>query len=250
MKKKRIFLLSLLLALPLILTACSSSQSSEALPKPDKILSIAQNTEISSMQASWVQSNKQQQVLQNATVFFQKKPMVIHGDFNTTDNNYKMWMNEKNNYIQSQGTSSKRWFKTEVSKNSKYSELTDALASSALMAFSKKAAKSFNVKKTSTGFTLTFNGNSKKMWNEVISNTLLASFIGIDQDAVKPENVKIIVTTTDDYDLKKLEIDAEYQENDQVKNLKLIINQINRLPKMQIPSNVTKSAVDLGSQAH
>lgn len=249
MKKKKIFaLITTILLAAITLSACSNhKQTSQSLPSSQVILSKAQNTKFSSMHATWLQTDATNQTLQKAEARYQKKPLVIYANFRTNDNHYKMWLNRKHNFVQMQGTSSKRWFKTKLGKSSAYAQLTDVLAQSALMSFDNKCAKKFKVARIPNGYSLNYDGQDKHIWNFIIQNTMITSVIGIDPDNLKPDQVKIQIETDQKYQLTKLDINAGYRENGKLKHMRMVINQINQLPKMQIPSNVTRSAVDLGS---
>lgn len=253
MKKRKLFSLIALAFLALALTACSKSNSNSSknnLPSAQTVLSKAQNTKFNSMHATWLQTNNKNQTLQKAEARYQKKPLVVFADFTTNSNHYKMWINGKNNYVQMQGTATNRWFKTKLGKASEYAQLTDDLAQSALMTFSSSSAKLFKVAKTNNGYALNYSGKNKKIWKEIIQNTMITSVIGIDTDNIKPGQVTIKINTNQKYDLTKLKIDAAYKEGKSEKHIKMVINNINQLAKMQIPSTVTKSAVDLGSLSH
>ena len=251
MKKKSLFSLLFLALLTIFVSACSkNSVQKNNLPSPQVILSKAQNTKFKSLHATWLQTATSGQTLQKAEARFQKKPLTIFAYFTTNSNHYKMWMNDKQNYVQMQGTASNHWSKTKMGKASSYAQLTDQLAQSALMTFSSNSAKLFKVRRSSNGYQLTYTGNNKKIFNEIIQNTMITSVIGIDTNNIKPVKMVISLNTNQKYDLNKLNIDVTYKEKKAPKHIKMIINQINGLPKMQIPSNVTKSAVDLGSLSH
>lgn len=249
-KKKSIYLLFALLLL--LLTACSRkiSAPSATLPKPDAVLSKAQNTNFNSLHAKWLQTDAAGKTLQKAEIKYTKKPQIVYADFTTSDNHYLMWINGKYNYMQSQGAATKRWFKTKLGKNASYSQLTSDLAQDALMAFSSKTAKLFKVSRTQNGYRLSYQGKNKKIWSEIINNTMITSVIGIDQESVKPGTIKIKIDTDKKYQLTRLDIDAACKDENSTKHIKMVIDQINRLPKLQIPKSVTKSAVDLGSASH
>lgn len=252
MKKKKFIFLGITLLLLTVVTACSRKIAApEAnLPKADVVLSKAQNTDFKSMHATWLQTDSNHKALQKAEVRYHKDPQVIYADFTTSDNHYLMWIDGKYNYMQSQGTATKRWFKTKLGKNASYSQLTSDLAQDALMAFSSKTAKMFNVRGIQDGYALHYQGNSKKMWNEILDNTMITSVIGIDENSVKPGQIKIEINTDKKYNLTKLDIDLACKDENKEKHIKMVINQINKLPKLEIPSKVKKSAVDLGSLSH
>lgn len=251
MKKTKVFsLITTILLAILTLTACSNKKSTttqSSTPSAKTILAKTQTTKFSSLHATWLQTDKNNQTLQKAEASYQKKPLIIYADFTTNSNHYKMWINSKHNYVQMQGTSSKRWFKTKLGKASSYAQLTDDLAQSTLMTFSSNSAKLFKVKKAANGYTLTYSGKNKTLWSEIIKNSMITSVIGIDTNKVKPGKVNVKIETDKNYSLTGLTIDAAYKENNSEKHLKMVIDKINQVSKMQIPSSVTKSAVDLGS---
>lgn len=245
MKKQYLFLLSLLLILPIFLTACSNKSTKNSVPSAKTILTSSSNTKITSLQATWLQTNQHQQIQQKAVVDYQKDPFIIHINSQASSNSYKMWVNKNNTYIQDPGTASNRWFKTQQSDNASFKMLTDALNSSTLITFGNSVNSFFKVQQTANGYKLTYDGKDQKMWDQIVANTILTTIVGVDQKSVKPEKIHIQILTNKNYKLKKINIDTRYKEDGKTKNLKLVINQINQLPEMQIPSNVTNGAIDL-----
>lgn len=249
MKKKKI-LFWVLLTFVLILTACSKSkpQTANSLPTAKTVLTTAQKTKINNFHSVWTQTNDNSKVLQKAEVKYSKKPFVIFANFTTNSNHYKMWLNHKNNYIQMQGTSTKKWFKTKLSKSAPYQQLSDALVLNSLQAFNQ--VKDFKVKKNSQGYLLTYQGKNKQLWQDLIASSLITSIIGIDQNNAKAGLAKVNLQTDRHYHLTGLQLTYGYQENKTKKQIQVVIDQVNKLSKLSIPIQITKSAVDLGASSH
>lgn len=253
MKKRKFWLTScLLVILGLTLSACSSNnnKSAESLPSAQTILNDAEKTNLKTMRATWQQTNSSGKTLQKATAQYNKKPLVVYANFTTTANHYKMWISGKNNYVQMQGTSTDKWFKTKLSKTSSYAALTDSLAQSALASFNSKSLKKFKVAKTDNGYAISYKGSNKTIWNQLIQNGMITSVIGIDTDSIKPGKVNIMINTDKNYNLTKLSSTVGYKENNSTKNIAVTIDQINQLKNLKVPNKVVKSAVDLGSVSH
>ncbi|MGQ5708238.1 hypothetical protein [Lactobacillus sp. PSON] len=228
------------------LSACSTSKSkTNSLPSAKTVLSGAQNTDLNTLQATWTQANSKKQIEQKALVKYNKKPLVMFADFTTSSNHYKMWINNKTNYIQMRGTATDKWFKTKLTNTSSYSQLADSIAKNALLNFDDSTAKLFKVKKTSNGYSLTYQGSSEKIWDIIKQNSCLTSTIGIDFSSAKPVNSDIIINTDKDYKLTNLKVLAKYKNQNELKTLSMKVTDINKLGKLEVPSSVTKNAVNL-----
>ncbi|TSO25726.1 hypothetical protein [Lactobacillus sp. LL6] len=234
------------LILILILSACSTSKSkTSALPKAQTILSTAQNTNLNSLQATWAQTNSNKQTEQKALVKYTKKPLIMYVDFSTPSNRYKMWINNKTNYIQMHGTATNKWFKTKLTDASSYSQLADSIAKNALLNFDDSTAKLFKVKKTTSGYSLTYKGSNKEIWNIIKQNSSLTSTIGVDFSSAKPINSTITINTDKNYKLTNLAVSAKYKIQNKIKTLSMNVDKINKLGKLKVPSSITKNAVNL-----
>lgn len=249
--KKKTFLCSLLLVVTLVLAACSknsSSQNKSQLPSATTILNGAQKTKINNFESIWQQTNQNHKVSQKAEVKFCKQPFVIYANFTTNNNHYQMWGNHKNSFIQMQGTATKKWFKTKLSKTASYRQLSDALITNALQTLDQ--IKKFQVNKTNQGYQLTYQGRNQKLWQDLLNSAVITSVIGLDQNNVKLKQIKINLQTDHHYNLTSLKLDNQYQENKENKNIQIKIDQINKSAQLKIPNKVTKSAVDLGSSSN
>ena len=248
MKKNFKLFVGILLGLILTVTlsACSTSKSKTAsLPSAKTILSGAQNTDLNTLQATWTQTNSKDKIEQKAQVKYNKKPLVMYADFTTPSNHYKMWINNKTNYIQMKGTATNKWFKTKLTDASTYGQLADSFAKNSLLNFDDSTAKLFKVKKTINGYSLTYQGSSKEIWNVIKQSSSLTSTIGIDFSNVKPINNEVTINTDKDYKLTSLAVIAKYKAQKDTKALSMKIDDINKLGKLEVPSSVTKNAVSL-----
>lgn len=241
------FLLTLILAVSL--TACSQQKASPQkphLPSAKTVLVKAEDTKFNTMHCTWLQTNAKGRILQKAEVKYNHRPLVVFANFTTNANHYQMWIKGKNNYVQMQGTATKHWFKTKLSKTSSYVQLTGDLAEAALISFSKNA-KLFKVTRgTKKGYTLTYQGRNKQMWKDMNQGSMISSIIGIDMDDAKPRTIKVIFKTDKNYHLTNAQIDAAYRDENSLKHLKMNINEINTLGKLKVPAVVTKNAVAIG----
>lgn len=241
------FLLALLLAVSL--AACSKQKAQPRkpqLPSAKTVLIKAENTKFDNMHCTWLQTNASGRTLQKAEVKYNHHPLVVFANFTTNANHYKMWIRGKNNYVQMQGTATKRWFKTKLSKTSSYVQLTGDLAEAAIISFTKNA-KLFKVSQgANKGYVLSYNGKSKKMWKDVNQGSMISSIIGIDTDNAKPRSIKVLFKTDRHYHLTNVQIDAAYRDENSLKHLKMNINEINQLGTLKVPKEVTSTAVDIG----
>lgn len=246
MKKIKIFLTSFL-AIILItsLSACSTKKTETKLPSAKTILTGAQSTNLNNLAATWTQKNSTGKTTQTAKVKYNKKPLIMQVNVTNNSNHYKMWINSKTNYIQMSGTASDKWFKTKSSNNSSYAQLADSIAKNALLNLDDSTAKLFKVKKTNSGYTLTYNGNSKKLWQSIQQSSSITSMIGIDFSNAKVDQIKIKINTNKNYKLVNLTVSAKYKENKKVKSFNMTLDKINKLGTLKIPTNVTKNAVNL-----
>lgn len=249
MKKKNWLGLFFTLLLALTLTACGQNKKVSApqqqLPSANKILSKAANTNFKNLQATWLQTSNQGQVMQKAAVKYQKKPLIIFANFTTNANHYRMWIKNKQNYIQMQGTATNRWFKTKMTKSSAYIQLTGDLATAAIASFDKEA-KLFKVSKTNSGYQVAYSGKNKKIWHDINEGAMISSVIGIDTDNVKPGLMKVIFKTDEAGHLTEANISAAYRDDSSAKQMKLQIDHINNNQPLSVPRAVTSSAVSLG----
>lgn len=252
MKKNKLiklFTFFFTISLALNLAACAKQKKAtpkkEKLPSAQTVLIGAQNTKFNNLHSTWLQTDKHGNTLQKAEVKYNRKPLVVYANFTTNANHYKMWMKGKQNYIQMQGTDSKRWFKTKLSKKASYVQLTGDLAAAAIISFNKEA-KLFKVSKTTNGYALTYDGKSKKIWHDINQGSMISSVIGIDLDAAKPGKTKVVFNTDRKYHLQKAQIDAAYSDENRERHMKMNIDQINKIGKLSIPTEIIKSAVDLG----
>lgn len=246
MKKIKIFLTSFL-AIILItsLSACSTKKTEAKLPSAKTILTGAQSTNLNNLVATWTQKNSTGKTTQTAKVKYNKKPLIMQVHVTNNSNHYKMWINNKTNYIQMSGTASNKWFKTKSSDNSNYAQLADSIAKNALLNLDDSTAKLFKVKKTNSGYNLTYNGNSKKLWQSIQQSSSITSMIGIDFLNAKVDNIKIQINTNQNYKLTNLTIFAKYKENKKIKTFNMTLDKINKLSNLKIPTSVTKDAVNL-----
>lgn len=248
MKKKNWLGLFFTLLLALTLTACGQNKKvvapQQQLPTAKTILNKAANTNFKNLRATWLQTSKQGQVLQKAAVQYQKKPLVIYANFTTNANHYRMWIKNKQNYIQMQGTATKRWFKTKMTKSSAYIQLTGDLATAAIASFDKES-KLFKVSKTASGYQVAYSGKNKKIWRDINQGAMISSVIGIDTDNVKPGFMKVIFKTDHAGHLTEANISAAYRDDSYAKQMKLQIDHINDNRSLKVPGQVISSAVSL-----
>lgn len=231
------------------LAACTKPKKSapkkEKLPSAQTVLISAQNTKFNNLHSTWLQTDNNNHTLQKAEVKYNRKPLVVYANFTTNANHYKMWMKGKQNYIQMAGTDTNRWFKTKLSKKASYVQLTGDLATAAIISFSKEA-KLFKVSKTNSGYALTYSGKNKKIWHDINQGSMISSVIGIDLDDAKPGKTTVTFRTDRKYHLQNAQIDAAYTDEGKERNMKMNIDQINKVGKLSVPSHIVKSAVDLG----
>ncbi len=251
MKKKflNILILFLTILFALNLAACSQQKKATpkkpALPSAKTVLINAEGTKFNNMHCQWLQTDNNDKILQKAEVKYSKKPLVVYANFTTNSDHAKMWIEGKKNYIQMQGTATKRWFKTKLSKKSAYQQLTGDLAEAAMISFTKQA-KLFKVTQSNNGYAVNYSGTSKKIWNDINQGSMISSIIGVDTDDAKPGQMQITFNTDKKYNLENLKIDAAYQDEGKIRHLKMTIDQINKVGQLKIPASVTKNAVDLG----
>lgn len=246
MKKIKFLLTSILtVIITLSLAACSSPKSKNTLPSAKTILTGAQNTNLKSLVANWQQKDATNNTTQLAKIKYNSTPLVMQANITTNSNHYKMWINNKTNYIQMSGTASDKWFKTKLSNSSNYAQLADSIAKNALLSFDDSTAKQFKVKKTNSGYNLTYNGNSAKIWNSINQSSSVTSMIGIDFSNTKPTNINIQINTDKNYKLTSLNVSAKYKEEKKTKTFKMNIDKINKLGKLKVPTNVIKNSVNL-----
>ncbi|WP_154881562.1 hypothetical protein [Lactobacillus intestinalis] len=250
-KVKKILALVLVAILGVNLAACSDQKKKAAAttPSAQTILTKAQNTNLKNMKATWKQTSPSGQILQKASAKYSKKPLVVYANFTTNSNHYKMWIENKTNYIQMQGTDTNKWFKTKLTKASSYAQLTDDLAKSTLLTLSTSNANLFKTKQTKKGYEVYYHGNNKKLWNEIIQNSPVTSVIGVDLNKAKPKKINIKIRTNKDYTLKSVSIGADYTDGSKDKKLSMKINDINKLKKLEVPASIKKNAVNLGNMA-
>lgn len=244
MKNKK-FLVALVGFLALFLAGCahSSQKKQNTLPSAKTILTNAQKTKFKSMHANWAEKSSGK-IMQKAEAQYVKNPTVVYTNVSTTGNHYKMWIEGKNNYIQMKGTSTNRWFKTKLSKNSSYSVITDNL-NNMLVPFTD-IAKIFKVKRAGTNYVLIYQGNSKEIWNAIISDSAITSLIGIDLDDVKPIKHNIKIDVDHNYSVNNVKVASTYKDDGKIKTFTMNADQINQIKQLSVPNNIKKSAVDLG----
>lgn len=248
MKKSRIFFSSLLVIfISAFLTACSSknTKNKTTLPSAKTILVGAQKTDLKNLIATWTQKNANNKIAQTANVKYQQKPLLMNITATNNSNHYKMWITNKTNYIQMTGTASDKWFKTKLTDTSNYAQLADSIAKNALLSFDDSTAKLFKVKQNNSGYSLSYIGTNKKIWQTVQQSSSITSMIGIDFSSAKPNNIDIKINTDKNYKLTKLQVSVKYTEEKKVKTFKMTIDQINQLGKLTLPSKVTKNAINL-----
>lgn len=237
-------MLSLLL---LVLTGCSSNlntQKGNALPSAKTILTNAQKTKFKSMHATWNESSTTK-VLQKAEAQYVSDPIVVFANVSNSSNHYQMWIEGKNNYIQTKGSNTNRWFKTKLSKANSYSTLTDSLGT--MLTPFVGTSKLFKVKRKGDNYALIYNGNSKNMWNAIISDSAITSLIGIDLDDVKPLNNEIQIDIDKHYSVNDVKIVSTYKDDGQKKTFTMKVDQIDQIQNLTVPANVKKSAIDVGT---
>lgn len=247
MRNQKKYLVVVLFGLLLLaLTGCSSNSNNQkkSLPSANTILTNAQKTKFQSMHATWNESSKNT-VLQKAEAQYVKNPTVIFANVSTSSNHYQMWIEGKNNYIQMKGTNSNRWFKTKLSKASSYSTLTDSLGT--MLTPFVGTSKLFKVQKAGSGYALKYSGNSKKIWNAIISDSAVTSLIGIDLDDVKPIKNNIQIDVDKSYHVNDVKIVSTYKDDGKKKTFTMKVDQIDQIKKLTVPTDIKKSAVDLGN---
>lgn len=245
MKNKKIFI-CLIGLFVLLLTGCSSSNNKKkdnSLPSAKTILTNAQKNKFSSMHVNWTEDIAGK-TTQEAEAQYVKNPTVIYANVSTTSNHYKMWIEGKNNYIQMKGTSTNRWFKTKLAKNSTYSVLTDSL-NSMIVPFIG-TSKNFKVKQKGNNYALIYKGNNKKIWNAIISDSTVTALIGIDLDNVKPINNEIQIDVDKNYDINDVKVSSTYKDDAKKKTFTMNADQINQIETLSVPNSIKKNAVDLG----
>lgn len=244
-KTKLLFTSFLALIIGLSLSACSTQKEKTSLPSAKTILAGAQDTTLKNLAANWQQTDANNKTTQSAKIKYSSKPLVMHADITTNSNHYKMWIDNKTNYIQMRGTASDKWFKTKFTDSSSYAQLADSIAKNALLNLDDSTAKQFKVKKASSGYKLTYNGNSAKIWNSIKQSSSITSMIGIDFSKAKLTNINIEINTDKNYKLTGLNVLAKYKENKKNKTFKMTISQINKLGKLKVPTSVSKNAINL-----
>lgn len=244
--KHKNLIIALVCLLAVFLTACSAEKSKNkgnTLPSSKTILTKAQKENFKSLQANWVEKDRTK-TLQKAEVKYTLKPTVVYADVAAESNHYKMWLENKNSYIQMKGTRTKRWFKTKSESNT-YSSLVKNLNGNLLTPF-VSLSKQFKVKQNGTGYQLSYQGKSRKVWNAIVSNAGITSLIGIDIDDVKPIASEIQITTDRDYQVTGVKIASTYKDDGEKKSFKMQVDQINKVEKLSVPTSVKKAAIDLG----
>lgn len=251
MKKKFLTILILFLTIlfALNLAACSQQKKTApkkpALPSAKTVLVNAEGTKFNNMHCQWLQTDNNDKILQKAEVKYSKKPLIVYANFTTNSDHAKMWIEGKKNYIQMQGTATKRWFKTKLSKKSAYQQLTGDLAEAAMITFTKNA-KLFKVSKINNGYAVSYSGKSRKIWNDINEGSMISSIIGVDIDDAKPSQMHIVFNIDKKYNLESAKIDAAYQDEGKIRHLKMNIDQINKIGQLKVPASITQNAVDLG----
>ncbi|MGN1272198.1 MAG: DUF6612 family protein [Lactobacillus sp.] len=244
--KNKKFIISILGIFVLLLAGCSNNQSSkkeDTLPSAKTILTKAKKTKFNSMHVTWNEVENGQTV-QKAESQYVKNPTVIYANVATTSNHYKMWIEGNTNYIQMKGTSTNRWFKTKVAKNSSYSVLTDSL-NNMLDPFTT-ASNKFKVKQSGNDYVLTYKGNNKKVWNAIVSDSAITALIGIDLDSVKPISNDITIDVDKNYNINDVKVASTYKDDGKKKTFSMNADQIDQIKSLTVPATVKKGAVDLG----
>lgn len=243
--KNKNILLVLVGMLAVFLAGCSvqTSKKTNTLPSAKSILTKAQKDTYKSMHASWVEADSAK-ILQKADLKYTTNPTVVYADVAAASNHYKMWIQGKTSYIQMKGTSSSHWFKTK-SKDNDYSSLIKTLNGSLLTPF-VNLGKQFKVKRNGNGYVLQYQGNNKKIWNAIVSDSGVTSLIGIDIDDVKPIEDNIQIKVDGDYHLTGAKIAASYRDDGEKKKFTMNVDQIDQVKKLAIPTSIKKNAVDLG----
>lgn len=230
--------------LAIFLSACSKkSPKTNTLPSAKTILTKAQKTNYPSLAASWSEKANGA-LLQKAEVKYSAKPTVVYANVSAVSNHYQMWAESKNSYIQMKGTNTNHWFKTSANSGT-YSSFIQSLNGSLLTPFIK-LQKQFKVNKQADNYVLVYQGNNKKVWNAIISDSSVTTLMGIDTNDVKPINNKIQITLNKDYQVTNVNVVSSYKDDGQKKVLTMKVDQIGKVKNLSIPKQVKTNAVDLG----
>ena len=248
--KNKKFIIGLIGIFVLLLTGCSTNKTTtkkeNTLPSAKTILTKAQKTKFDSMHATWDETENDA-TIQKAEAQYVKNPTVIYANVSTAFNHYKMWIEGKTSYIQMKGTSSNHWFKTKLGKSNSYAVLTDSL-NNMLDPF-VATSKSFKVKPNGNDYALSYEGNNKKIWNAIVSDSAITVLIGIDLDNVKPINNEILIDVDNSYHITDVKVVSTYKDEGTNRTFTMNADQIDQIKHLEVPANVKKGAVDLGKMS-